>query len=240
MGQHFSMARKGVRRRSTALAVAGTLAAVVGALTVATAVGATGLHGHGGAPMPHKIDVCHATGSSTNPYVKVSVDDDSIVKMGHGGHEGPVFNADMGEHDKWGDIVPPFDLGGASKFGGQNWSGEGKGIFEKGCVCPGKTPHPGPTKPHGSVPVPPPTKPGKPTTTKPGSAAPTTTTKPGGAATTVAPTPTTVAVKNTTAASESSLPVTGSSSGLMIAVGVLLMAAGGGMLVLRRVTATTE
>ena len=41
-----------------------------------------------------KITLCHATSSETNPFVQISVDDDSIVRSGHGDHPD--------------DIIPPF------------------------------------------------------------------------------------------------------------------------------------
>jgi LPXTG-motif cell wall-anchored protein len=213
MAQRISLSRRGVRGRSATLAVAGTMIAVLGALTVATSVGATGLKGHLGGGGPHKVTLCRATGNAENPYAKVEVDEDDAKK----GHDGPVFAPGMGDKDNWGDVVP----------GGKNWSHEGMEVFSKGCVCPWakppkpEKPTPG-TKPHDTKP--PVTKPGGPTPTMPMPPKPTPTTavKP-----VVQTPPTTVA---------GTLPITGSNSGLLAFAGLVLMGAGAGLLVLRQRT----
>jgi hypothetical protein len=82
------------------------------------------------APTEHKVTICHATASHTNPYVKITVDYHSITQGGHGGHEGPVFDPSL--TTKWGDIIPPFDLGEDATFPGANWD-EGQSILTNGC-----------------------------------------------------------------------------------------------------------
>lgn len=54
----------------------------------------------------HKVNICHATDSDTNPYVKkTDVDFSSILgQNGHDGHNGGVYPS-----DPWGDIIPPFE-----------------------------------------------------------------------------------------------------------------------------------
>jgi len=74
---------------------------------------------------PTKVWLCHATASETNPYVQVWVDDDSIVKEGHGDHPE--------------DIIPPFDYveGGVTKhYPGKNWDAAGIAIWRNGCNVP--------------------------------------------------------------------------------------------------------
>lgn len=63
-----------------------------------------------GVPTTHKVTLCHATDSNTNPYVSITVDDDAVFKQGHDGHDGPVWNASLkASHTKWGDIIPAFN-----------------------------------------------------------------------------------------------------------------------------------
>lgn len=65
-----------------------------------------------------KITICHATGSSTNPYVVITISLNGL--NGHVGHQ----------HDE--DIIPPND--GTILPGGQNWTAEGQAIFNNDCV----------------------------------------------------------------------------------------------------------
>lgn len=65
----------------------------------------------------HKVTICHATGSDSNPYVQITVDWHAL-KAHHSEH--------------WGDIIP-----GGHKWGGQNWDEDGQAIYYNGCVpCP--------------------------------------------------------------------------------------------------------
>jgi hypothetical protein len=81
----------------------------------------------------HRVTLCHATDSTTNPYVSITVDYHAVINGGHGNHEGPVFSADLPDHTKWGDIIPPFDLGGDAQFAGMNWP-DGQAILDNGCA----------------------------------------------------------------------------------------------------------
>jgi LPXTG-motif cell wall-anchored protein len=249
MGRHVSSARRGARRRSVALALAGTTTAIVGVIAITTTAGTAGTppdRGNGAPPSPgpHKVTLCHATGSRTNPYVAITVDDDAIVREGHGGHAGPLFAPDLPDHEAWGDVVPAFDFGPGAVYGGDNWSDAGRQLLAAGCRVPkddgghpGGPPatrpdHPGGKPPHTTPEHP--AHPGPPAST-PGNG------QGGGPKTTAAPTPTTVAVKGasvaappTTAVSSSSLPVTGAPAGALVAAALALMGAGAGVMALRR------
>ncbi len=76
------------------------------------------------------MTICHATSSEQNPYVQISVDDDSIVnENGHDSHPD--------------DIIPPFDYvegGEAKHYPGKNWDASGIGIWENGCDVPPPAP----------------------------------------------------------------------------------------------------
>jgi len=70
----------------------------------------------------HKVTICHATASATNPYVEITVDVASIVGDSGHGHSG--VNA--------GDIIPPFDIAGQA-YAGNNWDAGHQAILEGGC-----------------------------------------------------------------------------------------------------------
>jgi hypothetical protein len=75
----------------------------------------------------HKVTICHATASATNPYVVITVDVASIVgDSGHG-------NSGVNE----GDIIPPFTMDGYVYYG-HNWDAEH--YPAAGCTIPGVTP----------------------------------------------------------------------------------------------------
>lgn len=68
-----------------------------------------------------KTTLCHATGSGT--WVTLSVDDDSIVKQGHGTHAS--------------DIIPPFsyrDNGVLRTYAGKNWDADGQAVWRNDCT----------------------------------------------------------------------------------------------------------
>ena len=72
----------------------------------------------------HKVTICHATGSDSNPYVLQSPAASGVVH-GHMGHQGGQ------------DIVPPFEYKGQTYS--QNWDATGQAIFGNGCQVPAGT-----------------------------------------------------------------------------------------------------
>lgn len=238
-----------------ALAIAGTTTAVIGAIAITTSAGSAGQPDHGGDER-HEVPICHATGSRTNPYVRITVDDDAIVKQGHGAHGGALFSADLADHEKWGDVVPPFDFGEGARFGGLNWSAAGQALLMQDCggrgdaepegpKPPGSKPDHPTTRPKPETPGPEPEHPGpKPEHPGPKPEHPGTGPDHPGVPTTAGPTtaaPTTVAVVKGVsetappmASASGTLPVTGTRAGLVAAVGALLLAIGIALLVLRR------
>ena len=103
-------------------------------------------------PTDHKVVICHASASVTNPYRTPDVDKDSIqnteglVANGHGTHTGPIFDPETNRNgDNWGDIIPPFAAGYLAgppekewgAFPGLNWTAAGQAIWENGCKVPG-------------------------------------------------------------------------------------------------------
>ena len=77
----------------------------------------------------HKVTICHATGSDSNPYVQITVDWHAL-KAHHSEH--------------WGDIIP-----GGHKWEGRNWGDDEQAIYYNGCVpCPPEEePEPEPEEP---------------------------------------------------------------------------------------------
>ncbi|MEO6144889.1 MAG: hypothetical protein ABIP19_13005, partial [Dermatophilaceae bacterium] len=79
-----------------------TVSLVVVVLTGGPALGTAG--------NSDNITFCHATSAASNPYRVITTDPASIIKRGHGGHIGPVFDPALGQHQpSWGDIIPAFD-----------------------------------------------------------------------------------------------------------------------------------
>ena len=70
--------------------------------------------------------ICHATGSSTNPYVSQAKSFTGEPGNGYDLTDG-VFPT-----DPWGDIIPPYEVGTTS-FAGSNWTDAGQLIFDDGC-----------------------------------------------------------------------------------------------------------
>jgi LPXTG-motif cell wall-anchored protein len=87
-------------------------------------------------PPDHKITICHATDSYTNPYVVITVDVASAQFAGHQGHDGPIFYPDIPKHEKWGDIIPPTSDDGTRAVTPKNWTPEGQSIWANGCQLP--------------------------------------------------------------------------------------------------------
>lgn len=115
---------------------------------IATAVQQQQGGGGGGAAAPEadrKVTICHRTHSETNPYVRITVDYNSVnKKSGHQGHD-EIF---AGEHvfkagiyarakDKdWGDIIPA-DPSGQNRWKPLNWTSLGADIYNgKVAGCP--------------------------------------------------------------------------------------------------------
>src|SRR5262245_55620704 len=133
---------------------------VVGATLAALAVGGFGVLSASAQNEP-QVTLCHATGSTQNPYVEITVDqsavfNNGVVPNGHGTHTGPIF-PDMaqgpGNSTFWGDIIPAFGA-----YGGLNNTTQGQAILANHCEIPG-----------------PPTTTGPPPTTGPTTSAPSTT-----------------------------------------------------------------
>ena len=73
------------------------------------------------APAMAHVTICHATGSSSNPYVRISP---SVAG---------VFNGHLG-HQDGRDIVPPFTYNGQTFS--ENWDSNGQAIYNNGCAAP--------------------------------------------------------------------------------------------------------
>lgn len=125
------------KARWLASAIAGV--AIIGATLVAAVAPA------GATPSPgHKVTICHATDSATNPYVEITVDiaSSGYVKAGHADHIGPVptsqadvdqFKAD-GIH--WGDVIPAYHYDPTNfDYPGLNVP-EGQFLLDNGCAIP--------------------------------------------------------------------------------------------------------
>ena len=72
-----------------------------------------------------KINLCHATGSSSNPYTTQEVSVSSIINLDPNGH---------GDHSS--DIIPPFTYvkqGVNGSYPGKNWTTYGQWVFNNGC-----------------------------------------------------------------------------------------------------------
>ena len=113
------------------------------------------------APPDHKVTICHATGSATNPFTRNEVD---IASAGY----------DQAGHSKHADdIIQPYTYRDFS-YPGMNWDADHIAIWRNGCVAPAAavpTPTPTPT----AAPTPSPSQPPASTPTPTPSAAPTAT-----------------------------------------------------------------
>jgi len=76
----------------------------------------------------HRVTICHATASDSNPYVAITVDIASIVGDSGHGHSG--VNA--------GDIIPAFNIDGYS-YPGRNLDNGGADILANDCNLPSPT-----------------------------------------------------------------------------------------------------
>src|SRR5690606_38349436 len=84
----------------------------------------------------HKYTICHATRSATNPYRVITVDYNSIVKMGHGSHDDRAVTSyteartvkSAGGH--WGDIIPAMP---EHDYPGKNNDQAGRKLLANNC-----------------------------------------------------------------------------------------------------------
>ena len=72
-----------------------------------------------------KVTICHATGSQTNPFVRITPAAEGVID-GHYAHQDQR------------DVIPPFTFGGKN-YPGQNWDSRGKAIYNNDCKVPGTT-----------------------------------------------------------------------------------------------------
>lgn len=84
-----------------------------------------------------KVEICHSTGSQSNPYVQNEPSKSGDLN-GHSGHTGPVWYP--GINESWGDIIPPFTYWTfqnwqlvQKNYPGQNWTTEGQAIWNADC-----------------------------------------------------------------------------------------------------------
>lgn len=71
-------------------------------------------------PSDEKVELCHATGSETNPFV--------LIEVSASG----AFHGHLGDsHQDGNDIIPPFTYQGETYS--QNWDAEGQAVYESGC-----------------------------------------------------------------------------------------------------------
>jgi hypothetical protein len=123
---------------SSALIAVITLSVLAGASTASATPGPKG---------QRKVVICHATSSHRNPYTVNKVDKSSIDEVnnkylnGHGDHKGGVWYEGVTDHS-WGDIIPPFTNDAGNSYLGQNWTAEGKKIYDNGCKPVAQTPTP--------------------------------------------------------------------------------------------------
>lgn len=92
----------------------------------------------------HKVTICHATNSATNPYVKITIDAHAAVKAGHAGHNEGVVATSVAKATEfkaakitWGDVIPAIP---DQNFTGLNWNGDGKALLNHNCAVATVTP----------------------------------------------------------------------------------------------------
>ena len=76
----------------------------------------------------HKVTICHATASKSNPYVEITVDIASILGDSGHGHSGVNI----------GDIIPPISVDGSVAYAGHNLD-SGQAILDNHCNIPSDT-----------------------------------------------------------------------------------------------------
>jgi len=142
------------RTKRSGMFRAGLAVVFIGALLGITGITA----GSAGAqkPLRIKVELCHRTNSTTNPYrvIEVSVDatNGEFVGPDHTGHDGPAFDftgdpsvlyPPPHNGDQWGDIIPPYPYTGG-QFPGMNWDAEtmDADFVSGGCQGPDEPPDP--------------------------------------------------------------------------------------------------
>lgn len=78
-------------------------------------------------PTAQKVTLCHATGSTNNPFVRITV----ATAAAHNGHM---------NHQDQRDIIPPFDFNGNTYQ--LNWDEKGQAIYNNDCAEPAPTTNP--------------------------------------------------------------------------------------------------
>jgi hypothetical protein len=109
-----------LKKRITNLIVA---LASVGGFAIAGPIALAASNSNAG----NKVTICHATGSTTNPFVQITPNANGVVS----GHEA---------HQDARDIIPSFDYndhGTTKHFAGQNFDAQGMAILNNGCKVPG-------------------------------------------------------------------------------------------------------
>jgi hypothetical protein len=117
------------RANRRAIALTGVASLVAGLLLAASGAA---IQPAGAAQAP-QVTICHATGSTSNPYREQSVDESALDgSHGHGAHTGGVFDfTTPSANSAWGDIIPPFGA-----FTGLNWSAAGQAVYTAHCAGP--------------------------------------------------------------------------------------------------------
>lgn len=75
-----------------------------------------------------KVTLCHATSSSTNPYVRITVDSSGAYNGHYSQHTGPIFSPGA---SNWGDIIPTFSFNNQTYS--LNWNAAGQAVFNNNC-----------------------------------------------------------------------------------------------------------
>ncbi len=81
---------------------------------------------------PHTgVTICHATGSQSNPFTQITVDDNAVDGNGNEHNDHNMSNHQNGE-----DIIPA----GNWDADGRNWNAQGQAIWNNNCNIPQSTP----------------------------------------------------------------------------------------------------
>jgi hypothetical protein len=75
-----------------------------------------------------KVTLCHGTGSNTNPYEKITIDNSGAYNGHYSVHQGSIYPGNGGS---WGDIIPPFTF--EENTYQMNWDTAGQTIYRNDC-----------------------------------------------------------------------------------------------------------